>query len=124
MKFKNIRSMAHNWTHSFMSGMNYVDGDYVFEDLHQLARQRRGEKVTITWVPEIPEELSLLTPRVRESIRYYRKALRMHFIKHDITPSAITEMRTEVYVAENHRMYVRAYTVDSRGKEHAQFVWA
>lgn len=107
-----------------MSGMNYVDGDFVFEDLHELARQRRGEKVTITWVPEIPEELSLLTPRIRKSIGYYRKALRQHFIKHDITPAAIVEMRTEVYVAENHRMYVRAYTVDSRGKEHVQFVWA
>lgn len=27
-----------------MSGMNWVDGDYVFEDMHKLARERRGAK--------------------------------------------------------------------------------
>ena len=38
MKYKLIKSMAHNWTHSFMSNMNYVDNGYVFEDMYQLAR--------------------------------------------------------------------------------------
>ena len=37
MKIKDIGSMAHNWTHSFMSAMNHVDGDYVFEDMFALA---------------------------------------------------------------------------------------
>jgi hypothetical protein len=124
MKYKLINSMAHNWTHSFMSGMNWVDGDFVFEDLHKLARERRGQKVVITWVPERQEELFALTSRVRESLKYYRKALPEHLARHKIELGAIQEMRTEVYVAENHRMYVRSYVLDSRGKEHVQFVWA
>ncbi|WP_202839240.1 hypothetical protein [Luteimonas saliphila] len=124
MKYKLIKSMAHNWTHSFMSGMNYVDNDFVFEDMYQLARDRRGEKVTVTWIPNRPEELFGLTPRVRESLKYYRKALSEHLVRHQIDPEAISEMRTEVYVAENHRMYVRSYVLDNRGKEHVQFVWA
>ncbi|WP_213605461.1 hypothetical protein [Pseudoxanthomonas japonensis] len=124
MKFKLIKSMAHNWSHSFMSGMNYVDGAFVFEDMYQLARDRKGQKVTVTWIPERPEELFALTPRVRESLKYYRKALPEHLARHQVELSAITEMRTEVYVAENHRMYVRSYVLDSRGKEHVQFVWA
>ena len=116
--------MAHNWTHSFMSGMNYVDGNFVFEDMYQLARDRRGQKVTVTWIPDRPEELFGLTPRVRESLKYYRNALPEHLGRHQIDPGAISEMRTEVYVAENHRMYVRSYVLDNRGKEHVQFVWA
>lgn len=36
----------------------------------------------------------------------------------------ISEMRTEVYVAKNYRVYVRSYMLDDRGKEHVQFVWA
>lgn len=47
MKYKLIRSMAHNWSHSFMSEMNYVDGAFVYEDVYKLARERRGEKVII-----------------------------------------------------------------------------
>jgi len=107
-----------------MSGSNYVDGDFVFEDVHRLARDRKGQGVTITWIPERPEELFNLTPRVRESIKYYRKALPEHLTRHSIEPSTISEMRTEVYVADNYRMYVRSYVLDCRGKEHVQFVWA
>lgn len=107
-----------------MSGMNYVDGDFVFEDIYQLARDRQGQKVTISWIPERPEELFALTPRIRDSLKHYRKALPEHLSRHQIEPSAISEMRTEVYVADNHRMYVRSYVLDSRGKEHVQFVWA
>lgn len=106
-----------------MSGMNYVDHDFVFEDMYQLARDRRGEKVTVTWIPARPEELFGFTPRVRESLKYYRRALSEHLVRHQIDPVAISEMRTEVYVAGNHRMYVRSYVLDNRGKEHVQFVW-
>jgi len=124
MKFKLIKSMAHNWTHSFMSGMNWVDGDYVFEDMHKLARERRGQKVLITWLPERQEELFALTPRIRESLKHYRKGLPEHLSRHAVEASAISEMRTEVYMADNHRGYVRSYVIDIRGKEHVQFVWA
>jgi hypothetical protein len=123
VKYKLIKSMAHNWTHSFMSEMNYVEGTFVFEDVYQLARDRKGQKVTVTWIPERPEELAALTPRIRGSLDHYRKALPEHLGRHKIEPSAIAEMRTEVYVAENYRMYVRSYVLDDRGKEHVQFVW-
>ncbi len=107
-----------------MSGMNYVNGAFVFDDMYQLARERKGQKVTITWLPEHHDELFSLTPRVRESLKHYRKALPEHMSRHKIEAGAISEMRTEVYVAENHRMYVRSYVLDNRGKEHVQFVWA
>src|SRR5690349_6403529 len=125
MKYKLIKSMAHNWTHSFMSGMNYVDDGVVFEDMYQLARERSGQKVTITWIPQRHEEEPFaLTPRIRRSLKYYRKALPEHLSRHKIQRDAISEMRTEVYVAKNYRVYVRSYVLDDRGKEHVQFVWA
>jgi hypothetical protein len=36
----------------------------------------------------------------------------------------LKELRTEVYLAKNFRIYVRAVAVDDRGKEYSQFVWA
>jgi hypothetical protein len=115
--------MSHNWTHSFMSGMNYIDGRFVFEDLHDLARKHRGKKIIVSWIPIRHSELFCFTPRVRKCIRYYRKDLKSHIARHRIDVEALKEMRTEVYVGDNFRMYVRAYTKDSRGKEYAQFVW-
>jgi len=124
MKYKLIRSMVHNWSHSFMSGMNYVDGRFVFEDVYDLARERRGEKVTISWIPIRTEELFGHTPRVLECIRAYRRDLEKHLLRHQVDARARTDLRTEVWMAENFRMYVRAYALDDRGKEHTAFVWA
>lgn len=107
-----------------MSGMNYVDGGFVYEDMHRLARGKNGQKITVTWIPERGDEILGLTPRVRESLKHYRKGLPGHLARHNVEPHAITEMRTEVYMAENHRMYVRSYVLDNRGKEYVQFVWA
>lgn len=107
-----------------MSEMNYIDGAFVYEDVHRLAREHRGQKVIISWLPENNAELIPLTPRIRECIKYYRQGLHEHMARHCVDDEALIELRTEVYVAEDHRMYVRAYAVDNLGKEHEQFVWS
>lgn len=107
-----------------MSGVNYVDGDVVREDMYKLARERKGEKVTVSWIPNRPDEIEGISPRIRESLKHYRKDLSAHMQRHKIETGAILEMRTEVYVAQNNRIYVRSYALDDRGKEHVQFVWA
>jgi hypothetical protein len=43
---------------------------------------------------------------------------------HRIKPEMLKELRTEVHLAKNFRIYVRAVAVDDRGKEYSQFVWA
>lgn len=115
--------MGHNWSHSFMSGMNYVDCAFVFEDVFQMARERRGEKVIINWIPATSEELFGFSPRVRKCVLTYRVGLAEHLRRHSIDSAAFIEFRTEVYVAENSRMYVRAVVLDDRRKEHIAFVW-
>lgn len=57
--------MAHNWSHSFMSEMNYVDDAFVYEDVYKLARERRGEKVIINWIPTDGEVSRDLPSRVQ-----------------------------------------------------------
>lgn len=116
--------MAHNWSHSFMSGMNYVDGAFVFEDVFQMARERRGEKVIINWIPATSEELFGFSPRVRKCVLAYRAGLAEHLSRHSIDAAALIEFRTEVYVAENFRMYVCVVVIDDRKREHIAFVWS
>lgn len=124
MKYKLIRSMAHNWSHSFMSEMNYVDGAFVYEDVYRLARERRGEKVIINWIPADAGDSRDLPPRVQKCVEAYRAGLAEHLRRHHVDASALKVFRTEVYVAENFRMYVRAFAVDDRDKEHVAFVWS
>ena len=123
MKYKSIRAMAHNWSHSFMSANNYVEGGYVSDDIYKLARARCGKKVTINWIPTTSPDLLELSSRVRVCVLAYRATLAEHLRHHTIDASAIIELRTEIYVAENFQMHIRAFALDDRGKEHIVFVW-
>lgn len=115
--------MIHNFTHSFVGGCNYVDDAHVYEDLHQVARSHIGEKVIISWLPVKTDELFKLTPRIVKSIRYYRDWFPKHTASHKVDLDHLEEYRTEIYIAKNHRLYVKAVAVDDRGKEYSCFVW-
>lgn len=124
MKYKLIRAMAHNWSHSFMSENNYVDGGFVFEDIHELARERRGNKVIIDWIGANGANMPCLPSRVLQCVQAYRAALPEHLARLRVDAAALRIFRTEVYVAANFQMLVRAYVVDDRNKEHVAFVWS
>jgi hypothetical protein len=123
MKNKLIRGASHNWTHSFMSDMNYVDGAFVYEDIKELARQRRPEKVVVSWIPTRDDELEALSPRARRCVLAYREGLDDFLLRNGVDKSAVEEMRTEVYVEDTLRMFVRAYARDNLGKQYIAFVW-
>lgn len=124
MKYKLIASFSHNLSHSFMSGMNYFDGDHIYPHVYALARAKPGRIVKIDWIPESAMGLFAFPARVRKSILFYRKRLPILMKGHRIEASMLKELRTEVYLAKNFRLYVRAVAVDDRGKEYSQFVWA
>jgi len=124
MKYKLIKSMAHNFTHSFVGGCNYVDDAFIFEDLYTIARLNKGKSVQISWVPVRTEELFRLTPRIIKSIGYYREWLSKHAARHNVSLERLKEFYLQVYMAENHQVYVKAVTVDDRGKRVEQYVYA
>ena len=124
MKYKLIPNFSHNLSHSFMSGMNYFDDDHVYPHVYSMARAKRGETVTIHWIPPTTANLFAFPPIVRKSIQAYRKSIPRMMARHRIQPQMVKELRTEVFVAKNFRIYVRAVAVDDRGKEYKQFVWA
>lgn len=47
MKHKILKSVAHNFSNSFVSYMNYTDDGYVVDDLVVLARKANGERISI-----------------------------------------------------------------------------
>jgi hypothetical protein len=117
MKYKALKSVAHNFSHSFVSSMNYVDGDHVIDDLRHLARKAGGGRIRINWLPDSPPPPHL-TPRVLKSIGYYKAWLPDFLRKSGASVAAIREMRTDIYLRRDHRIAVEAYLLDDRGREH------
>jgi hypothetical protein len=117
MKYKILKSIAHNFSHSFVSSMNYVDDGHVVDDLLQLARKADGERISIHWIPDIASQ-KRLTPRVLKSIAIHREWLPKHVQNSGASIDAIREFRTDIFLKPNKQVAVQAYLVDDRGKEH------
>jgi hypothetical protein len=47
MKYKNIPSMAHNFAHSFLSGMHFVENTHLHDELYRLLRQLDDPTITM-----------------------------------------------------------------------------
>lgn len=45
MKYKNLKSMAHNHTHSFVSWMNHVNGVYIIDEMRRLFDEREDREI-------------------------------------------------------------------------------
>jgi phosphoribosylglycinamide formyltransferase 1 len=114
-KYKVLKSIAHNLSHSFVSFTNYVDDGYVIDDLRQLVRTVEGNRITIDWIPGT-EQNPGLTPRVLESIKWYKPELMRMVHNMGALMSSIKEFRTEIYLKKNKQIAVEGVLVDDRGR--------
>lgn len=117
MKYKILKSVAHNFSHSFVSYMNYVDNGYIVDDLVNLARNANGERISIHWIPAT-ETQQFLTRRVLKSIAIHREWLPKHIQNSGARIDVIREFRTDIFLKPNKQVAVQAYLLDDRGKEH------
>lgn len=117
INYKTLKSMARNFTHSFVSFMNYVDNGYVIDDLQQLAENANGERISIYWIPDSAPQASL-PQRVVKSIGYYKDRLPEHIKNSGADVESIREFRTDIFLKSGKQVAVEAYLVDDRGKEH------
>jgi hypothetical protein len=122
MKYKNLKSFAHNFTHSFVSYENYIDGEYVIEELRRAARELNGEVLSIYWVPDNGPINIKLSKRALTSLRLYREWLPKLAEQHEIDLCAITELRTDIFRKSNQQLEILAKLTDDRGKEYEQSV--
>ena len=117
MKYSVLKSVAHNFSHSFVSFMNYVDDGYVMDDLRQLARQANGERISIHWIPDSRRQAPL-PKRVLKSIANYKVWLPNLVSSSGASIEAISEFRTDIFLKPDKQIAVEAYLIDDRGREH------
>jgi hypothetical protein len=118
MKYKVLKSIAHNFSHSFMSGMNYVDDGHVIDDLLRLVRAAEGQRISIQWIPDsIPARA--FPARVAKSIALYKEWLPKHIKRAGGSIDSIREFRTDIFMKRNKQIAAEAHLVDDRGKQYA-----
>ncbi len=117
MKYSVLKSVAHNFSHSFVSFMNYVDDGYVIDDLRQLARQANGERISIHWLPDSKHQAPL-PQRVLKSIDNYKAWLPNLVSSSGASIEAIREFRTDIFLKPNKQIAVEAHLIDDRGTAH------
>src|SRR5262245_4457834 len=113
MKYKVLRSVAHNFSHSFLSFMNFVDNGYVIDDLLAAAREANGERVSVQWIPE--SQPPPLSRRVLKSIVRYKEWLPEFVARSGADIAAVREFRTEIFLKSNKQVAAEAHLVDDRG---------
>ena len=66
-----MRSVSHNFGHSFISLMNYINDDYLLGHLLRRARKTKLSKLTIDILNDKAEPKELLTNEIKTSIKHY-----------------------------------------------------
>jgi hypothetical protein len=97
MKYKHLKSVAHNLGHSFLSDMNAVslDGRYtvVPELLFQAARAAQEPRVTVDFLRQIVEPEALRFPALLKAVQGYGSALPRLLQSQNVDPTAVREAR-------------------------------
>ena len=118
MGYKRISSGLHNFAHSFLSLMNYVDGEYIIDLLPKVLRETPGHEIRIS-LPGGTIEPPRDYPAVfRKSVRCYCNRYQGHFESEHVDVSLLRGVVFVVF-ADLGGVLCRAEATDDRGKEHS-----
>lgn len=114
-KYKVLKAFAHNFSHSFVSLMNYVDDGYVIDDLRKIVRDCPDHRITVNWLPSAFASQKV-TPRIEKSIQAYQNSIIRQVHQSGARLCSIREFRTDIYLLRNHQMAVDGVLTDNRGR--------
>jgi hypothetical protein len=90
MKYKVLKSVAHNTAHSFVSLMNWRDGDYFMNHLTRAALDAGADELRADLLTGDSEPDALLPAPVRASVGGYAKWFPDLLRSHRVEPGAVT----------------------------------
>jgi hypothetical protein len=95
MKYKNIKSMLHNFAHSFVSLMNYYDDTYIIDILPKIIKKSENKEVKI-YFPSGKIDPPLHTHKkkriIEKSIAYYKDWLPKHAQSHNVELERLSDI--------------------------------
>ena len=116
MKYKNIKSAIHNFGHSFVSSMNYVDHDFVADEIGKI--HKKGYDIEINWLTREFRPAPLESERIKKSIGYWGDNLKKHCASHSVNLENLYSL-SFVWPAGQSK-YMLA--IDDKGAEHKIYI--
>ena len=92
MKYKNLKSIAHNLGHAFFSLMNYTGADYVIERLYKRAKDTGISLIKIDFLNQIIEPSEFKIVGVIHSLKNYRESFPRHVESQNCSMTQIKEV--------------------------------
>jgi len=123
MKYKHIDAMLHNFGHSFVSLMNYVDDEYILDVLPRLARKVAGHEIDINFANGEISPSGEYPVTFHKSVSYWREWLPKHMNHHRIEAQRLSDVHIRYRLVKMGHEIIVSVT-DDRGKEHKVFVHA
>ncbi|NJN70110.1 MAG: hypothetical protein HC801_07440 [Nitrospira sp.] len=115
MKYKNIPSALHNFAHSFVSLVNYVDGVYIRDVLTDELHKVPNHELLI-YFPEGRIEPSVELPQsLKKSVQHFSNHYADHLSSQNVEPGSIQECRVLIY-GDRLGMHCTILANDDRGK--------
>jgi hypothetical protein len=117
VKYKNIKSMLHNFGHSFVSLMNYVDGEYAIDLLATALKELPEDRLEVHFPSRRIEPPAEYSPKLRKSVAFWADSLPRHMASHGVTQDALPELVLVIF-GDARGMHSRVQATDDRGKKY------
>lgn len=116
MKYKNIKSAIHNFGHSFASSTNYIDHDFVADEIGKI--HKKGYDIEINWFTREFKPAQLESERIKKSIGYWGDNLKKHCSSHRVHLENLYSL-SFIWPADQSK-YMLA--IDDNGTEHKIYI--
>ncbi|WP_407557896.1 hypothetical protein [Winogradskyella sp. 4-2091] len=110
MKYKNIPSAIHNFGHSFLSYENYVDSDFVIDELNKISG--KNYDIKIDWKTKEFQPKTMVSDRITKSIGYWYDNIIEHFKSQNVE---FDSLKSFELIWENGKR-PKVIATDDRGK--------
>jgi len=119
MKYKNIDSALRNFGHSFVSLMNYVDGEYICDELLAAARSATNNEIRIDFSASAPPLGS--SDQLAKSFDHWKAWLPKLLESQNVLPHSVGAVLLRYRLTRMGREVIVEAT-DDRGQPHKVFV--
>lgn len=117
MKYKHIDSALHNFGHSFVSLMNYVDDTYICDLLDAAVQSSEGREVRINFsggTADLPKDSPI---QLVKSFEYSKTWLPKLLESQNVAPASVSSIVLRYKLTRMGRE-VLIDAIDDRGKQH------
>lgn len=96
--------------------MNYVDDEYVIDELIRL--HTVGHSIEVNWLDGQFQPSAFASPRITKSVGYWQDSLEKHLANHNVDLTSLRELKF-VWPAQQRKFM---FALDDRGKAYKIYV--